>query len=726
VAVAVRGRRRGNWLAALFLVLAVAAPASAQDLRGFFNSSYSVTSSKSEQGTTSTRTDFVTNDESLDLNWNKAVTPFLGYRLTLRTERTGSTTTTDNVKTNSDTILLQPLGDFTLATPLYSLNAGLRARELFTEGNTAEPAHLSDRNYFLRFFYTPANLPTASFIIDRTTSVDDHHTRDNNDTRYQFSLQHTISDFIGSYNFSRDVNEDHLVERTRTQDSHVGNLGYSSLWFGDHLAVQSNLTVNHTTTTDEFLTLGTQVVSRTLNRGLRADVDPTPQNSADVPVVTAPGLSAGGGNVPLPLFASVGFELTVRSAIGEMEITVAPEPPFVLPTNLGSVVAFRVFATDDATLVNWTEVTGVGQAYDPLQSKFTLTFPSTTARFFKAFVNANAFGALVKATGITTGTTINVTQGQQRVQTNLSGTYIGGVVFTPVRWASASYNITLSGSLQDPEHFTTWTVTHAGNVTLQVHRLLSVGSTVQYTSTTSDQPGFEPTTSTSYTLNLGSNPLPTLTTALTLARTENTLGGSLQNRTDAANLSVAAKVLPRLNADSTITFSHTDDLLTKQVIYAEGFTLNLNAQVLPRVNSLLNYSVLRQDTSPPTVGQPQISVTHTIGGGTTYTLSRVINVSTRFDYTVAPTSTAFAQTYKVDWIPTEKTSLAIGYRKTTQQSDTLGGGSISGGSDSLTGNVRWTVSRYLDLNANASYTRAVTGDSIQTVQSYNVSAGFRF
>lgn len=631
-------------------------------------------------------------------------------------------------------MLVQPLADFTLASPGYSLNAGIRARELFSEGNEVDPLRLSDRNYFLRFFYVPLGLPTASVIIDRTTSVDDRKTLDTAENRYQFSLQHTVGDANGSYAFSRTVNEDHILERTRTQDSHLGNLGYAGRFFGDHLAVQTTASVNQTTTTEEFLTTGTAVVNRALARGLRADPDLTPTNSADAcapgfitcPVVTAPGLAAGGGNVPLLPFASVGFELTLREPIGEMEIAVAPEPPFTLPTNLGSFVTFRVFSTDDATLVNWTEILGVSLTYDPLRTRFTLTFPSTTARFFKAYVSRNDFGALVKATGVTTGTTINVTPGEERVSKNLAGSFTGGLIFTPVRWASASYNLTLSGNRQDPENITTWSGTHAGNVTVQVHRLLTVGGTVQYSFTSSDQPDFQPTTSTSYTLTLGSTPLPTLTTALTGARTENRIGGELENRTDAANLTVAAKVLPRLNADSTLGISRAEDFVAKQTTVFENFAVNLNAQVLPRVNSVFNYSVQRQEATPPIFGLDAVTVTHNIGGGTTYTLSRVVNFTTRFDYIITPTATAFSQSYKVDWVPTEKTSLFVSYRKTTQESTSTLGPTVSGGSDSIIANIRWTVSRYLDLSANASYTKAVTGDSIQTVQSYNLTAGFRF
>ncbi len=709
--------------------------AMAQDLRGFFNSSYGVSKSTSSEGA---RTEFTNDRQSLDLNWNKAVTPFLNYRLTLRGERSDSTATTNGTSSDTSTTLVQPLADFSLASPGYSLNAGMRLREQFTESSTSqtsEDLQLSERNYFLRFFYAPQDLPSASFTVDRTTLVDDRNTQDTVTTRYQASTQYALKDVTGGYSFTRFVNEDNIDRRTRTQDAHLGNLGYSSVLFGEHLALQANATASHTTTTEEFFAPGTTVVTLALRRGLSAGPDASPENSsacnppapcpADA-VVTAPGLESGAGNVPLASMVAVGFELAAPAAVGRIEVSVAPapppSPPPTLPDNLGSFISFSVLFTDDPTLVTWTMLGGVSQTYDAAQSRFVLTFPATTARFFKVYVSTNSYLiSVVTATGITAGNTVDVEAGDTRVSRTLTGAFSGGVAFTPVKWLTASYNLSLSGNRQEPEEVASWSGSHAANVTVQAHRLLTMSGTYQYSFSGSDQPGFLPTTTTSYALALGSVPLPTLTTSLTLSRAENHIDEELQNRSNAASLTASAKVFPKLNADSTLTVTRAEDFTVGVETFGQGASINLNAQVLPRINTVFNYSVQRQETSPAPEGQDAVAVTHAIGGGTTYTLSRVVNFTTRFDYNVAPAGTAFSQSYKIDWIPTQKASLFVSYRKTTQSAE-----SVESGSDSITANVRWNVSRYLDLSANASYARTDTGGIVVDVQSFNVSAGFRF
>ncbi len=710
-----------------------AEPATAQDLRGFLNSSYSLTKSTSSDGG---QTEFSTDREALDLNWSKVVTPLLRYRLTLRGERSDSSTrtTSTGASTSSDatTYLVQPLADFTLASPGYSLNAGIRLREQFTESSTNETSQnlqLTDRNYFLRFFYTPQDLPSASFTFDRTTSVDDLNTRDTVQTRYQASTQYALKDLSGSYAFTRLVDENNIDRRARTQDTHLGNLGYSSSLFGDRLNVQVNGSGSHTTTTDEFFAPGTTVVNLSLVRGLTAGVDLSPDTSPPCPaapcppeaVVTAPGLSTGAGSVALTQFVSVGFELTAPGSVSQIGITVAPVPPFTLPDNLGSFITFRAFFTNDTTLATWTEIAGVAQTYDPIQRSFSLTFSATTARFFKAYVSQNPFGSQVIATGITGGNTAGVDVGQEQVRKVLSGAFNGGLTFTPVRWLSASYNLSLNGSRQQPEDITNWSGTHAANLTLRPHRLLTASGTYQYTFNESDQPGFLPTTTTSYGLTFGSVPVPALTTALTFSRSEGRLDDDLQNRSDSASLTAFAKVFPTLTADSTLTVAKADDFVTGPTTLSQGAAFNFNAQVLPRINTVFNYSVNRQEASPAPVGQDAETITHAIGGGTTYTLSRVVNFTTRFDYNIAPTGTAFSQSYKLDWIPTQRVSMFVSYRRSTQETQ-----DVEGSSDSITGNLRWSVSRYVDLSANASYTQTATGSTVLEVQSYSVNAGFRF
>jgi hypothetical protein len=159
----------------------------------------------------------------------------------------------------------------------------------------------------------------------------------------------------------------------------------------------------------------------------------------------------------------------------------------------------------------------------------------------------------------------------------------------------------------------------------------------------------------------------------------------------------------------------------------QALSFNLVMQVTPRISTVGNYALQIQETSPPPTGQRGTVVTNTLGGGTTYTLSRVVNFNTRFDFTTTSAGgTVLSQQYKLDWIPTSKTSMFVSYR--TVEQHLL---DASSNSDFISLNGRWNVSRFLDLAADYTFSHTTTSRPpsprlAQDIHTFNVSAGFRF
>lgn len=708
------------------LALAWAAPAGAQELHGLFSGSSSSTTSKSSQGT---RAEFSTLREAMDLNWNKAVSPTLGYRLSLRAERSDNMSTLSGATgpattSQSSSVLFQPLVDVTLASPGYTLNVGGRLRELFTEDSRGEETTLTERNGFARFFYSPEQLPSLALQMDMTTSEDDRRpqTRDETDTRYQLGSQYTLGGLVNlAYNLSRQVHEDRLTQRTETHDAHTGSAGFAAKFLDDALSVQADVSLNYTRTLEEFFVPGTARVSRSLARGLRADPDASPASSADFPLVTESALLSGSANVPLALLSAIGFGLAAPEAVAEVEVSLAGEGLFVLPETLATVLVFRIFVTDDATLTTWTEVGSVSGTFDRLQSRMRLTFASTTARFFKLYVTRNDFGALVKATGLAAPRTTTVTAGSELSRTSQGGTVSGGISYTPIKMLTAAYNVTLSTSTQEPEAIEATSGSHALSLTVRPHRLVTTTATYQYSFSGSNQTGAQDTEQTSYSANVGWTPLPTLSTTLTVARNESSSGGVLDTRSDAANVAAAAKVFPGLNLDSSFAISKAQSFATQQEVLGQDLSFRATAQILRWISTTGNYGVQIRETTPAPVGTEPVVVTHSLGGGTVYTLSRLVNFTTRFDYAIGADTTSLSQQYKIDWVPTSKTSFFVSY--VTSQSKS---GDISAGSDTITLNGRWSVNRALDISADYSFSRSTTGLATQEVQSMSASASLRF
>jgi hypothetical protein len=314
-----------------------------------------------------------------------------------------------------------------------------------------------------------------------------------------------------------------------------------------------------------------------------------------------------------------------------------------------------------------------------------------------------------------------VTAGAEISRTSQGGTASGGISYTPIKMVTVAYNGSHSTNTQDPEGIQTTSGSHALSLTVRPHRLITTTAGAQYSFSGSTQAGAQDSAQTSYSANVAYTPLPTLSTTLTVARNESSIGGVLDSQSDAGTVAAAAKVFPGLNLDSAYTLSRAQSVTAGQEVLGQDVSFRATAQILPWISTTGNYGVQIRETTPAPADTDPVAVTHTIGGGTVYTLSRLVNFTTRFDYTVGTDSTALTQQYKVDWVPTSKTSFFVSY--VTSRSEAAG---VSAGSDTITLNGRWSVNRLLDLSADYSFSRINSGTTTQEVQSTSASASLRF
>jgi len=701
------------------LLLVALNSAQSQDLNALFTSSTSFITSKSEE----TTTDLQSFAQTLDLNWNKAISPALRYRLTLRSEDSRNQTKVDSDLTKSSATQFEPIFDATLASTAFSLNGGFRLRELITDGNKQERILLSERRWFSRLFLTPQDLPSLSFQIDGSTRQNDVKPKsvDQADTRYQITTDYNYGGFTSSYLFSDRINEDLVTGQTRDQKSNTGTLGYTGTSLWGLLDVLAGYSVNYSPSREEFSKSGVAEVERRLNRGFKAAADLTPNDSTDVPLTVEPALISGTALIPLEVNTSLGFEQFLLQPVSQIQINLSPQPPFTIPNDLQLFVNFRVFFTNDVTLNTWTEVPGaVSLLYEPLESRVKLSFAATTARFFKVYVGRNDFGGLIQATRISALDLESVSAGTKRDQSTLAHNVNGSFTIRPPTkfWtiSALSFDFSLSNLTQEPQSIRNTAGTQTARLVADPFRYLTSTFTYQHNFANSNQTDSKETTADLYSLVLSSTPLSTLTSSLTLAHNDNRGDGKLETRSDSGGLNVSARLYRNLNLDSTYSLSRAQDLLTNQKTLSQGGTINANAILTPRLNATAGYSIRWSQTEQPE--QTTRQLTHTLNGSFTYTYSRFLNVNARYDYLTGNDVSSLSQTYRVDWSPTPKLSAFIGYRRTQQESS-----GEKSGSDSIDVNGRWNISRYLNLDGNFVFFRNSDGN---TVYSFSARAQIRF
>ena len=655
-------------------------------------------------------TDLQTFAQTLDFNWNKAISPVLRYRITLRGEDNRNKTTVDSDVTETSSTQFEPVFDATLASTAFSLNGGFRLREVLSDGNKQDRIWLTEQRWFSRLFLTPQDLPALSFQVDGFTQQNDTKPKslDQTDIRYQTTADYGYGGFTFSYLFLDRVIDNIAIGQTRDQKNNSSTVGYTGTSLWGWLDVLAGYSINYDTIHEEFSKSGIVEVERQLSRGFKWAADLTPNDSTDVPFTLEPGLINGSALVPLELNTAVGFEQSLVNPVSQIRLNMAPQPPFIIPPDLQLFLNFRVFFTNDVTLNTWTEIPGaVTFEYEILESRVKLTFAATTARFFKVYVSRNDFGALIQATRISALDLEVVKAGTKRFKNTLSNNVNGSfTVRPPTRpWSitSLSYDFTLSHLIQQPGVNRNISGTQTARIIAEPYRSLVSTFTYQHTFTETNQEGSKAITGDIYSLVFTATPLPTVTSALTLAHNDNRGDGKLENRSDTGSLNFSARIYRDLNLDSTYTVTRNQDFLIDQKSLSLAWTINANAQLTPRLSAIAGYVVRWSETEDPE--RKTIQLAHGVNNSYTYTISRFLNINARFDFLIDKDTTSFSQDYRLDWSPTPKLSSFLAYRRTQQDSN-----GEKSGSDSVAFNVRRNISRYLNLDGNFLYAKRFDGN----------------
>ncbi|HSC70861.1 MAG TPA: hypothetical protein VLH58_05875, partial [Candidatus Methylomirabilis sp.] len=291
---------------------------------------------------------------------------------------------------------------------------------------------------------------------------------------------------------------------------------------------------------------------------------------------------------------------------------------------------------------------------------------------------------------------------------NLLQLVAGGLVAQPIEALTLNGNATYSTNSQDPSGRRDDTATYSVIATGTPHRLLTATGVYQATFTTSNDPQTPRTDARIASLTLSSTPLPTLTASLIGSRNEDETGGVLQDRTDSIGFNTALKPYRNLNVDFTATGSQSDNFVDDSRTRALTTALNANATLTPRLTGLFGYGFgVNEVTGGPT---PSSTTTNVGFLSFTYTVSRFLNATGRWDFTASEGTYTVGQQYRLDLIPTLKTSVFLTYLRTDQFTGT---GTTNTNSLTLTG--RWNISRYLDLNMTGSFTRGATGDTVYSL-----------
>jgi hypothetical protein len=673
----------------------------------------------------------------LDVNYNRNVTPLLGYRLRLVGSANESWFSAGSTDVDSTAGSIEPIGEVTLTGGRYSLIVGGRLRESYSDTSQSPSILLTDNYEYIKGLFTPDLLPAFNFQFEHTGQQDDATPRglDRDATRSILGASYTFAQKLNlAYTFTYQTEDNAVTGLSRDQYSNVGTASYTDSFFQNRLSVDGSYFISQVDTTERGSAVigagGIVLLPRILSGAFSlVETNPTVPANSKVPPdpasyttlttstattlgITAP-LVVNQGGTP-NLNQSIAFGLTPGVSVTTIRLTVSPRAGDPRPINQQAQgVSFQVFVGNDpnVNLTGWTAVpivsTTLPTTVDPF---FEITIGATTGNFLKVHVAGDTQQPALPPLTATAVTALGPTSvgGQEVSVGSLVQNLVGGVTVRPIEALTIGGNVNYSTFQEDPSGRRDSNLTYAVTATGTPHRLLTATANYQNTSTDSSDPLTPTTGQWIGSLTLTSTPLPTLTASLSGSRNENSLGGTTLNRTDSISLNTSLKPYRNLNTDVTASVVDARSFLdgTKGRQYSAG--VSANAILTPRLTGLFSYTFVENEVQGGIASAS--ATTNSAFLQLTYTVSRLVNASGRWDFNTTDGTTAVTQQYQLSLIPTSKTSIIVTFLRVDQSTS-----QISGSTNSVTMNASWNISRHFDLSAFGSYTLGLTGDSAYTL-----------
>jgi hypothetical protein len=433
-------------------------------------------------------------------------------------------------------------------------------------------------------------------------------------------------------------------------------------------------------------------------------------------------------------FHNIGIDISFAQRRNVDQLRVYVNKDALLPnpsTNpLVQSVNWRVYQTNtDPTIVTgstiaWTEITNiiVSREFDVLANRvyYEITFPSTTANFFKAVNTALSSITDERVTEIEAWGTDEISQGEitetndffnqginlianlrPMPKLNFSLNYFlnrsdqnPGSVWNSV---SGAFSNLVSDSISDGDDLRSNILrTYGATTTWYTHRLLTTTLRLQRNEAfdNMDETDFSSNT---YTLSFNSVPMPTLDTNLSFIRSDNYNFG----KKETTNNSVLFSILSRLYRDVDMV---TDMFYTRSKSYVTDSTSDTSS-IRGSINATLTqklYGSLIYGLSWTSIDNTSSTSSHAAEGQTiiTYRPGRFINITGNLRVLDMEDGTTTSEGILVDWLPVPALRLNLNYLHSNSDAE-----SEASVRDLLSAYFIWYITKFLDLQVTYSYTR---------------------
>jgi hypothetical protein len=716
---------------------------------------------------------------NLYFTFEKPVTPLISYQLSLRTNWSDFRLRDqgDNL-TKTYQRAIEPALDLYLRNPIYDFSTGYRRLEQWDTEHLRNEGRTTTEFLYARLNITPVDFPALSLEFNRQKEFDylSPKTIDITDTRYTANswYQYLYKGLTLSYNFTyaydvidTQVTEANPIEETKNNNFNgLYNVSYFKTFWNGKSDISANYQGNYIRDRTQFFAGQTGAVPfkrsafgglyvRDATPGSTFTTDSNERMGSDPTLTNGDRTAPASSNINLSsqTFHNIGIDISFAESTSVNQLRIYVNKDTLLPNpNTNPLVQsgnWRVYQTntdptfDSGSTITWMEINNifVSREFDLLVNRvyYKITFPPTTARFFKAVnialssipdevvTEIEAWGInVISGTGKFTVTNDFFNQGINLIanlrpipKLNFSLNYfLNRADQNPVSiWNSVSgvFSNLVSDSISDEDELRSNILrTYGAAATWYTHRLLTTTFRLQRNEAFDnlDETDFSSNT---YTLSFNSALLPTLDTNLSFIRNDNYNFGDKDTTNDSVLLSILAKLYRDVNMVTDMVYTRSESYVTDIITNTTSIRGSIDATLTQKLYGSLAYGLSWISTD-----DAASTSTHAAEGQTiiTYRPGRFINISGSLRVQNMDEGTTTSEGILVDWLPVPALRLNLNYVRS--DSDAESEPSVR---DLLSAYLIWYITKFLDLQVTYSYTREERDTDLKT---YTVGANLNW
>jgi hypothetical protein len=663
---------------------------------------------------------------------------------------------------------VEPQIDFILRNPMYNVTTGYRREEQWSDASLTNEHRRTSEVYYSRFTLAPEALPSLSLLFNRSKEFDhlsSNRRLDESNTRYtvssSYELPSRVIDLEMSANYTHDVDKTPLSQISKTENNRFFydyNIRYIRHYWDDraniHLSYQGNYS---SVKNEQFIQeTGNVLLERPPLEGLYAmgtaiepDVDvlsPSGWNTlVDNDLVTGTAI-----NLETEKFHNIGIRVSSLKTVDRLFIYMNKDVS--TDTRLTNKNNWKVFMSNFNLADTWDEVSiqnvtvTVFNIHDSV-FRYEITFSSPqNASYFKA-VNMETADTLtitdplvteIEAHGIDS---VDETGRISSDSTFYSQRFSFNTSIRPIASLSLSLRYAIDrddsnpGSGLDPvtgiiQNIFTHSIdtgeddsqikttrTYGASAVWLTHRLLT--TTVRFhRNELFDNEDIADFSTDSYAVSLSSNPLPTLSSILTLSRSDHFRVDEKDRTTNSIILSIDSQLHRDINMSTDVAYTDSAFFETSlsPVKKSDAATYSVNGTIDARFTRKL-FADLTYRINWSTSGDESFS-TQAASTSISYRPGRLINISVFFSLSDTDSGLSTSESLTIDWLPLP----AIRLNASFSHQDTDSGASTS---DTFLTNGSWQITKFISARISYSY-RKNNLNRTTANQSVNSSLSCRF